>query len=52
MENPDFEYESIKVRDIMVNNEFGSIVKVPFESFKENVLLNTLKKNDLQNKQE
>ena len=52
MENPDFEYESIKVRDIMVNSEFGSIVKVPFESFKENVLLNTLKKNDLQNKQE
>ena len=35
VEKPDFEYESIKIRDIMVNNEFGSIVKVPFESFKE-----------------
>lgn len=37
--NPDFEYESIKVRKAEVSNEFGSIVKVPFESFKNNVLL-------------
>ena len=37
--NPDFEYESVKVRKAEVSNEFGSIVKVPFESFKNNVLL-------------
>ena len=48
--NKEFGYESIKIRDIMVNNEFGSIVKVPFESFKQNVLLYIIKKNDLQNK--
>lgn len=49
---PDFEYESIKMRKAEVSNEFGSIVKVPFESFKNNVLLFYNKNNDLQNRQE
>ena len=49
IKNPHFEYSSIKVRKIMINSEFGKIVKVPFDSFKENVLLYKNNKNDLQN---
>lgn len=48
IENSEYAYLSLKVRKIMVNSEFGAIVRVPFDSFKENVLLYKNNRNDLQ----
>ena len=46
---PEFRYDTLKDRKIMVNSEFGKVVSVSFNSFKENIILNQLKliENDI-----